>query len=89
MGRFERSIERSISDGIPLLWSVRLGLVKEQGLSAQTSGGHMRLIIGYNEKTKEIIYSDSWGAGHEEKRMSIDDAWTMTTGLQSLQPIST
>ncbi len=48
----------------------------------------MRIIVGYNAATGEILYSDSWGAGHEEKRMAIDDAWTVTTGLGSLQPVS-
>ena len=48
----------------------------------------MRIIIGYNKTTDEVLYSDSWGNGHEEKRMQLDDAWTITDGLSSLQPIS-
>jgi hypothetical protein len=40
-------------------------------------GGHARLIIGYNAKTQECLYSDSWGAGHEMKRMSYETAWLM------------
>lgn len=87
-GKFQREIQRNIDEGIPLLWSVRLGLIPEKGLP-QIGGNHMRLIIGYNPSKKEIIYSDSWGLGHEEKRMSFEDAWTMTTGLDSLQPIGT
>ena len=86
-GKFQREIERSIDAGVPLLWSVELGLVPEEKLSAQAFGGHMRLIIGYN--AKEIIYTDSWGMGHEEKRMPVEDAWTMTMGLCVLQPIGT
>lgn len=85
-GRFQREIQRSIDEGIPLLWSVRLGLVKEKEIP-QAAGGHMRLIIGYNSTTREILYSDSWGMGHEEKRMAADDAWTITNGLSSLQPL--
>lgn len=85
-GRFQRDIQSHIDEGIPLLWSVRLGLIPEKGLS-QARGGHMRLIIGYNPKTAEIIYSDSWGRGHEQKRMSYEDAWTITNGLTSLQPV--
>lgn len=85
-GKFQRDIQRCIDEGLPLLWTVQLGLVSEKGLP-QVNGGHMRLIIGYNPGTKEIIYSDSWGAGHEEKRMSFEDAWTMTTGLQIIQPV--
>jgi hypothetical protein len=86
-GKFKRAVQRSIDEGVPLLWSVRLGVVTEKEIP-QASGGHMRIIVGYNTATNEILYSDSWGAGHEEKRMSIDDAWTVTTGLGSLQPVS-
>ena len=86
-GKFKRVIQRSIDEGVPLLWSVRLGIVAEKEIP-QASGGHMRIIVGYNTATNEVLYSDSWGAGHEEKRMSIDDAWTVTTGLGSLQPVS-
>ena len=85
-GKFQRDIARSIDEGMPLLWSVRLGLVKEKEIP-QAFGGHMRLITGYNASTKEILYSDSWGMGHEEKRMAAEDAWTITSGLTSLQPI--
>ena len=61
-GRFQRDIQRSIDEGIPLLWSVRLGIVRESN-SPQRSGGHMRIIVGYNRITREILYSDSWGQG--------------------------
>jgi hypothetical protein len=84
-------VKAHIDKGTPLLWSVILGLVPEPGRSSQgiggTVGGHMRLIIGYNEKTDEIFYSDSWGPGHELKRLSTADAWTITTGLASIEPI--
>jgi len=46
----------------------------------------MRLIIGYNQKNDEILYSDSWGVGHELKRLPAADAWTMTTGTMSIEP---
>jgi len=46
----------------------------------------MRLIIGYNARSSEILYSDSWGAGHEIKRMSLRDAYAITTGLLSIEP---
>jgi hypothetical protein len=85
-GKFQRDIQRSIDEGTPLLWSVRLGIVSESN-SPQRTGGHMRIIVGYNRTTNEILYSDSWGQGHEEKRMPIDDAWTITNGLSSLQPL--
>lgn len=87
-GKFQREIARSIDEGIPLLWSVNLGLVPEKNIP-QYAGGHMRLIIGYDPKKNEILYSDSWGYGHEEKRMSFEDAWTITSGLYRLEPVGT
>ena len=84
--RFLRLVQSHIDQGIPLLWSVILGIVPEQK-APQGLGGHMRLIIGYNEKSREILYSDSWGIGHELKRMSVDDAWTMTTSLNTIEPL--
>ena len=87
MTKFENDIRLHIDRGIPLLWSVYLGLLPEAKLSAQARGGHMRLIIGYNAKTKEIYYSDTWGLGHELKKMPLADAWTITDGLFTLEPI--
>ncbi len=87
LSRFQRSVESHINEGTPLLWTVMLGKVPEKGIP-QNAGGHMRLIIGYNTKTEEILYSDSWGAGHELKRMAAADAWTMTTGTMSIEPFA-
>jgi hypothetical protein len=85
VGKFQRTVQAHINEGTPLLWTVMLGKVPEKGIP-QNAGGHMRLIIGYNTKTAEILYTDSWGAGHELKRMPADDAWTMTTGAMSIEP---
>jgi hypothetical protein len=85
LNRFQRSVQTQIDLGTPLLWSVQLGLAPEEGIP-QNAGGHMRLIIGYNTTKGEILYSDSWGAGHELKRMSAADAWTITTGLTAVEP---
>jgi len=83
--RFEERIRRYVDGGAPLIWGVTLGILPEQGLP-QNAGGHLRLIIGYNTRTREILYSDSWGRGHELKRMPIDHAFTITTALYSLEP---
>jgi hypothetical protein len=71
---------------VPVLWGVTLGLYPEPGLP-QSGGGHMRLIIGYNAKTHEILYSDTWGAGHELKRMGEDKAFAMTHDAFFLRPL--
>ncbi|MGB8353106.1 MAG: C39 family peptidase [Chthoniobacteraceae bacterium] len=86
MDRFFRLVQTHINQGIPPLWSVMIGILKEPK-DPKGFGGHMRLIIGYNDKTKEIIYSDSWGMGHEMKRMPLSDAWTITMGLDAIEPL--
>ncbi|MFA6292113.1 MAG: C39 family peptidase [Victivallales bacterium] len=82
---FQSDIIKHVDTGIPLIWSVILGIVNEKGLP-QAEGGHLRIISGYNKEKSEIIYSDSWGKGHENKRMPMDDAWMITTGLYSFDP---
>lgn len=83
--RMMTKIREYIDQGIPLCWCLRLGMFPEPGLP-QADGGHMRLIIGYNEKTQEIIYSDSWGKGHEFKKMTIDKAYACSMCLYTMSP---
>ena len=86
-GDFDKEIRDHIDDGIPLLWSLELGQFPERpAISPQASGGHMRMIIGYNDDTDEIVFSDSWGAGHEKKFMKAGDAFQATHGLFVLKP---
>ena len=85
--KFLKEIHSYIDSGLPLLWSLELGRFPEvPQLSPQTSGGHMRLIVGYNDKTQEIIFSDSWGARHEAKRMKMTDSYRASHGLFVLKP---
>ena len=56
------------------------------GSGGSEFGMHMRIITGYNTKTGEIIYSDSWGAEHEKKVMKPEDAWGITVNLIALEP---
>ncbi len=83
--RFQRTLRDQVDRGVPLLWTVHLGLMGETGL--RQTGGHMRILIGYNPKTNDVLFTDSWGAGHELKRMSAADAWTITTGLTTIEPM--
>ncbi len=86
---FHSMIRKHIDDGIPLLWSLQVGLFPEEPpLREQTEGGHMRMIIGYNTNTNRLIFSDSWGAGHEFKSMDADDAYEATRGLFVMKPIT-
>lgn len=84
---FNSKIEQYIDRGIPICWTLYLGMFPEKGLP-QSWGGHMRIITGYNEKTEEILYTDSWGEGHAEKRMPAVEAWCMTTGLYAMIPLN-
>lgn len=85
VARWTKQLKEQIDKGVPVFWTVMLGIVPEQGLP-QDGGGHMRLLIGYDEKTGEVIFSDSWGAMHEKKRMKIEDAMTITVGRTYLLP---
>ncbi len=100
LNRFKSDVQRFIDAGVPLVWGVTVGLVPEKEIEfsrAQIRGrpgqknerileGHLRLIVGYNASTGEVLYSDTWGAGHEEKRMSLEDAWVITEGLYAVVP---
>lgn len=84
--KFLSGVKARVDEGIPVFWSVSLGMFPEPGLP-QKSGGHIRLIIGYNAKTKEILYTDTWGAGHELKRMPEDWAFAITHDAFYLKPL--
>lgn len=79
------SVKKSIDAGIPLLWSVRLGIMPEPS-GSQSSGGHMRLIIGYNMENETIVFSDSWGAKHARKEMPAEDAYCISIERNILRP---
>jgi len=87
---FDENVIARIDDSDPIFWTVTLGEIPEQtaygkGMAqSATRGAHMRLIIGYNEERGEVLYSDSWGEGHELKRMDAADALSITTGMSYL-----
>jgi len=87
MGQFAKNIKLYTDQGVPLLWSCLVGMYPEvPPLGQEGAFGHVRLILGYNDKTKEILYSDSWGPAHALKRLPQDKAWAMTKGLIVLKP---
>ncbi len=63
-------VERYVSRGYPLIWLVP---------------SHCRLIIGVNPKTREILYSDSWGTRGVENRMGAKKAEAITLFLALLK----
>ena len=85
---FQGKIKDYIDQGIPLAWTLFLGMFKEGDLP-QSWGGHMRLITGYKFEQGEvpmILYTDSWGEGHARKTMRLDEAFCMTMGLYAMVP---
>ncbi len=84
--KFMADVHQYVNAGMPLFWSVLLGTYPETDLP-QARGGHMRLIIGYNDKKREILYTDTWGKGHELKRMPADWAWTISRCLMVMKPL--
>jgi len=87
MAQFLKNIKLYTEQGVPLFWSCLVGLYPETPpLGQEGAFGHVRLIIGYNEKTQELLYSDSWGPSHALKRLPLDKAWAMTKGLIVLKP---
>jgi hypothetical protein len=84
--KFAKLIKKYIDKGTPLMWSMTTGIHAEFGTQSGNIGGHMRTIIGYNEKTGEILYSDTWGKGHELKRWSTEQVFTVTSSIYELRP---
>jgi hypothetical protein len=87
MGQFVKNVRTYVDQGVPLLWSCLVGMYPEEPTLGENGAfGHVRLIIGYNDKAQEILYSDSWGPSHALKRLPLDKAWAMTKGLIVLKP---
>jgi len=76
--RFMGHIHKYVDAGVPEMWGVYLGLYREPELNPQASGPHLRLIIGYNDKTNQIIFSDTWGRKHYLKHLDAAEAWAQT-----------
>jgi Peptidase_C39 like family len=85
--QYQRWIQEYIDKGIPLVWSMQLGKYPENEKIPQSNGGHTRMIIGYNKDKNQILFSDSWGKGHELKRMSLEDSYSCTFALYVVFPI--
>jgi hypothetical protein len=65
------SIQNVVAEGVPIIWLVP---------------GHMRLLIGVNSNTQHIVYTDSWGKGHDFKTMPFRDFALINQGMWVLEP---
>jgi hypothetical protein len=89
--KFKKAIIAAIDRGRIIAWSMMVGVWDEKGMRASENlGGHMRMIIGYNKKTDEVIFSDSWnrkeGDGHEFKKWPFKQAYVVTSSLYDVKP---
>ena len=83
---FHKYVKTCIDRGVPVCWSIMVFPTdKAAGGEGKKIGGHMRLITGYCDNG-DIIYSDSWGKGHEKKVISQADAIAITKRLFTLEP---
>ena len=80
-----KEARKYLDEGIPVVWGVYCGLLPERGATA-TRGGHLRLLIGYDESASLVYYTDTWGPGHECKPMPLADAITITRSRFVLHP---
>lgn len=82
-------VRKNIDAGFPVLWSVFASGLYNHEQPAEKSdpgGAHMRMIIGYNLKKNQIIYSDSWGSWAARRVMTAPEAYSVTTHVYVLQP---
>lgn len=49
-------------------------------LKPDPESGHVCMIIGYNETTRELAISDSWGPAFEERWLTVEEAQALTQG---------
>ena len=77
-------IMENVMIGRPMVWYTVLGVIKEENLPKKLPVTHMRLIIGFNNSTRTIIYTDCWGEGHEFKTMPFDQAWAITLAAYTI-----
>lgn len=70
-GKWLKPVRKAVDEGVPVMWIIP---------------GHMRMIIGYNEKENTVIYSDSWGAAFAKRSMSVQEAIVRSEYRYVLKP---
>jgi len=70
-----KSAER-MGSATPAAWAEQLrpARLNATRIPRDLQAAHVCLLIGYNRTTGEIAVSDSWGAGHEEKWYTVEEA---------------
>ena len=98
---FNNFVKEMIDAGIPVMWAVLMDLSPEKDagrgghlrlITGYETEEKIPLVPAAggkkNKKVKieRIIFSDTWGRGHEVKKMDASDAWAITTGLYYIEP---
>jgi hypothetical protein len=65
------TIRQAIDSGLPIVWLIQ---------------GHLRLLIGISDTGNEIVYTDSWGPGHDFKTMYFSQFTSENRGMWVLEP---
>lgn len=65
------AIQEVVQSGVPIIWLI---------------DGHLRLLIGINPKAKQVIFSDSWGPGHDFKAMPYHQFARINRGMWVMEP---
>ena len=84
--KFAEEVHKSLSKGIPLAWVTFTFQNMRDSSRIGRFGFHMRIINGFNKNKKQIIYTDSWGKGHEKKYMALNDAAAINLMLLQITP---
>ena len=76
-----RTKERAL-EADPKAWTEKLSDARKAARKIRNdpASGHLRMIIGYNDKTNEIAFSDSWGPRAAERWMTEEEAQAISQG---------
>ena len=81
---FAKTVREHVLAETPLIWGAVLGIAAEPDIAPYTSGGHLRLIIGFNEKTKEISTPIRGGLSMLQNAWRWQTPYAITMSLHAL-----
>ncbi len=65
----------------PQMWATQIAkeaIANSQALQNNREGGHICMIIGYNEMTNEVAVTDSWGSSYALRWVHVDEVRAAT-----------
>lgn len=79
-----------IDDGIPAISIIKIEntnlKMAKPSIRHRTNEQHLRIIIGYNKKLGNIIFTDSFGKGHEFKTITNEDFLKEAIYIMTITP---